>query len=407
MASKTELIPSLNIKQSKNPQVLDDVLDENFRLYYDPFNYNIDSDTPSRQIDNSSLNCVLFTHNTTLRCFVSKILIEQGKPYSILPLFKNCAILCLTINLKNRTFELKMVYDGTLTPDEMSDKSQKTPYYTSSNELAQNNFGILFETINGKINDKELNLLPIDIQTLFNKYNVGEANFYEVKNVLAEHNDKSNWFASKLHLKKDTSITSDGITQANESAKAFKRIIREKQIYTMFCSDLKITRDTASQFFDILSDNLLKKEIIILPCSEKLSEFGENCYEKSSKSWNISRENYPDCNPKKCTSFKTTGNRKIKIKWGFYSAFYHNKMRNTLNLKDVPNCKDTTMIAMMVYYLLNIRDDIKNTEFLAKGYDPNATAVLTAADFEDEDADTLGETIINNNNKVLVQQEIL
>ena len=124
MESKTELMPLSDINQAKyrrlekyepKTHIFSGAID-NFDIPDD--NNNIDSDTTSQQIDNSSLNCILFTHNTTLRCFVSKTLMENGRLYSKLPRFKNCAILCLTINLETKKFELKLAYDGVLSEKE-------------------------------------------------------------------------------------------------------------------------------------------------------------------------------------------------------------------------------------------------------------------------------------------------
>ena len=161
-------------------------------------------------------------------------------------------------------------------------------------------------------------------------------------------------------MKKDTAITSEGMTQAISSARALKSILGNKQIHTMFCSDLKRTRETSSPFFDILLlDSLIeKREIVVLPCSEELSNFGENCYEKSAKSWKMVRENYSDCIPETCNSFETSSNNMIKINWSLYSAFYNNKIRGKPNLKELPNCGQTNMVSMTLYYLLNIHSDI-------------------------------------------------
>lgn len=350
---KMEVMPKVDFEKSKKTQVLD----KNFPYIYDPINYNLDSDTPSQQTYNSSLNCVLFTHNTALRCFVSKTLMENGRSYSKLPRFKNCAILCLTINLQSKYFELKLVYDGELSEKEQI--SRERPYYTKEQHIPKAGY-TYFDPIHGTINDnnRQLNLLPIDLDKLFNKYGIKEVNIYEVRHGQGEHNDESDWTASIFHMKKDTAITIEGMTQATNSARELKRILKNKgihKIHTMFCSDLKRTRETSSPFFDILLlDSLIdKREIVVLPCSEELSNFGENCYEQSAKSWKITRENYSDCTPQKCPSFKTTRINTIKINWSLYSAFYDNKIRGKPNLKEVPNCGQTNMVSMAVYYLLN------------------------------------------------------
>jgi hypothetical protein len=317
---------------------------------------------------------------------------ENGRPYSKLPRFKNCAILCLTINLENKSFELKLAYDGVLSEKEQQKISRKRPYYTKNQNIDESTGYTYFNPIQGTINDnnRQLNLLPIDLDDLSRKYNVKEFNIYEVRHGQGEHNIGSDLLSS-VHMKKDTAITSEGMTQATSSARALKSILGNKQIHTMFCSDLKRTRETSSPFFDILLlDSLIeKREIVVLPCSEELSNFGENCYEKSAKSFKIVRENYSDCTPETCNSFETRMNNMIKINWSLYSAFYNNKIRGKPNLKELPNCGQTNMVSMALYYLLNIHSDIIEMTTVSSNSNPI-----------DENNDNNNNNNNNNNNSI-------
>ena len=198
MESTTELMPLSDINQAKyrrlekyepKSHIFSGALNtDNFDIPDDNNNYS-ESDTTSQQIDNSSLNCILFTHNTALRCFVSKTLMENGSRYEKLPRFKNCAILCLTINLENKSFELKLAYDGVLSEKEQQKISIKRPYYTKDQNIDIAGY-TYFNPIQGIIKDDniKLNLLPIDLDDLSKKYNVKEFNIYEVRHGQGEHN---------------------------------------------------------------------------------------------------------------------------------------------------------------------------------------------------------------------------
>jgi hypothetical protein len=100
-----------------------------------------------------------------------------------------------------------------------------------------------------------------------------------------------------------------------------------------------------------------------VPCANELNKSGKNgnCYEKSSNSSifasKSSRENYPACEPQTCPSIRLQEDVDVDIDWSLYSLFYDNKMRSYPNLTDKPNCKDTNMVSMTVFYLLNYEED--------------------------------------------------
>ena len=97
MESKTELMPKSDIYR--------EILKNNNNSVSSKNNYEILAGANlNNQTVNPSLNCVLFTHNTALRCFISKIIMENGLPYSKLPRFKNCAIIRVSLNLETKSF---------------------------------------------------------------------------------------------------------------------------------------------------------------------------------------------------------------------------------------------------------------------------------------------------------------
>ena len=299
-----------------------------------------------------SFNCLLVTHNNIIQCFIEKL-----RPSAQKIRFKNCAILCLSLDLETKQFKIELVFNGLLSDEETNKISIDKPYYVkevfSPNSLGYNEGDILFEPIIGNIS--LLNILPEDLANLRNKTEKNMIKFYIVRHGQAEHN------VSRLRLNMyDTSITNIGRDQAITSAKALKKILdrNDETINIVFASDLARTRQTALPFFTIM---ILDPKIIIDPCSNELSTNGDgtgNCYEKNAKIIVKALENFPNCTPETCRSIKTMSGAKIAIDWSLYRAFYSSKKNNVRSyseeLKDRPNCKDTNMIAMAVFYLLNI-----------------------------------------------------
>lgn len=306
----------------------------------------------SESDNTSSFNCLLVTHNSILQCNIDKLSPRQGNTKIR---FMNCAILCLTLDLNTGNFTINLVYNGLLSEEERAKISSKRPYYT--NENFQNPGYMTFTPINSKITDDNrlLNLLPSDLNVLKTKLGVDKINFYIVRHGQAEHNEKK-WNKSGFGLQLDTSVTQEGQQQALQAARALKNILKRQNIDQVLTSDLRRTRDTALPFFSIL--NILPRKIIIIPCANELESNGDgsgNCNQVSARQMFNPRENYPACTPQTCPSMFDTINlteSPIDIDWSLYSTFYKNKMRGYPNLTDHPNCKDTNMISMAVFYLL-------------------------------------------------------
>jgi broad specificity phosphatase PhoE len=317
-------------------------------------------------IQEPPLNCLLITHNNILQCFIEKqrfILGRQNDQRKIR--FKNCAILCLTLNLTSGGFTIELVYNGLLSDEENSKVSPQRPYYvTLKTQIYQGYEGLYvpFDPIEGQISNetRALNLLPIDLDQLKYKFKTDTIKFYIVRHGQAEHNEKK-WNMAGLSLELDTTITQEGEMQAIKSAKELKNILRNETIDIVCASDLQRTRQTVLPFifqFHFLGLSDFSQKIVIVPCANELNKSGKNgnCYEKSSKASvfasKSARENYPACEPKTCPSIRLQDGN-IDIDWSLYSLFYDNKMRSYPNLTDKPNCKDTNMVSMTVFYLLN------------------------------------------------------
>jgi broad specificity phosphatase PhoE len=314
-----------------------------------------------------ALNCLLITHNNILQCFIDKLRFISGLQNDERKTrFKNCAILRLSLNLNSYDFTLELVYNGLLSEEENAKVSEERPYYVALATLIEPEDAKLyvkFEVIQGKINQKTkiLNLLPTDLDNLKEKFNTDTINFYIVRHGQAKHNEKK-WNMSGFGLELDTTITEEGTTQAINSANELKSILGNESIDIVCVSDLERTRQTVLPFFKILGRSISSLKMVVIPCVNELNKSGSNgdCYEKSSDSSVIgnksARENYPACTPEKCPKVNLHEDVDIDIDWSLYSLFYDNKMRSYPKLTDKPNCKDTNMISMAVYYLLNYYD---------------------------------------------------
>ena len=330
--------------------------------------------TALNNIDLNSLNtiddyiCLIVSHNYRIQCFADKLL--SGKTNERKIRFKNTAILRLTIDLEQGTFVLELVHDGELSDKEESEISAARPYYTSIN--SNNNDGLVyFGKIDGKIN--KFNLLPDDLTKLKQKVKANKLVFYIVRHGQAEHNEPGYNLQARLHLKLDTSVTTPGQMQALNAAENLARILDGQKIHEVFVSDLQRTWQTAGPFF---AKHLISTATIIVdPCASEIETKGDgrgNCDAKSANKYDVQklgRENYPACTPNACKT-RDFGNQTINIDWALYSAFYQNKMRGYSNLKDIPNCKSTNMIAMAVYYLLH-KEEIANDSNLNQLYSRN------------------------------------
>ena len=306
----------------------------------------------------TSKNYAIITHNNTLQCFFEKIKSTNTKGI-VKTRFQNCAILRLTLFLtgdnKNKNkYELKLVYDGEINPEEKAQPSEKRPYYTKESDNLQPGY-THFTLISGTITDLKLNILRSDLENLKNNLGVDEINFYMVRHGQSEHNKKAWMSLSGWGLQLDTSITDDGLKQANSAAEKLADILGKQPIDTVFASDLQRTRQTALALFNS-KITLNKTKIVVLPCANELDTSGDgngNCYEKSAKSLKPFRvrENYSACTIEKihdsssdCSQITSSSQEiPIPIDWSLYLAFYDNKIRGYPKSNDIPNCGETNI----------------------------------------------------------------
>ena len=341
---------------------------------------------------NRALNCLLITHNNILQCFIDKLSNNNG----IKTRFKNCAILRLSLKLSEYSFTIELVYDGLLTREENAKVSLERPYYVGlATQIHEDDKGhfVPFVPIRGEITaeTKALNLLPIDLDHLKAKFNTDIINFYIARHGQSKHNEKK-WNMAGFGLDLDTTITEEGKSQAINSANALNTILRNGTIDIVCVSDLERTRQTVLPFFHILSMDISLFKMVVIPCANELNKSGSNgdCYEKSSDSSVIgnksARENYPACTPEKCPTINLRKGLDIEIDWSLYSLFYDNKMRSYPNLTDKPNCKDTNMVSMTVFYLLNYGEEISRVSLIK----PQMVDSESESEYEDLDVLHIG-----------------
>jgi broad specificity phosphatase PhoE len=352
------------------------------------------SSSSSSSSSKKYFNCLLATHNNILQCTIDKLIPRKGGPKIR---FKNCAILCLTIDLDTTKivqktgitdlgsykFKLELVYNGLLSEKESEQVSEDEKLYYVKEDINDEKYKTFIPITDFITEDKILNLLPEDISTLKNKLEADAIRFYIVRHGQAEHNEKNFFSRSRWGAKIDTSVTQLGQQQATQAASEFENILGPNQhIDIVFASDLQRTRQTLLPFFE-LPNVILEKTIIIDPCANELGLNGDgtgNCWEKTASSWKkLSRENYPDCTPKTCPVIKSLTGDNITIDWRLYSLFYKRYKKNIRGYpdsRDYPNCANTNMISMAVFYLLNLYKPIAQEPEYKIEYDEDGNIMV-------------------------------
>jgi hypothetical protein len=108
--------------------------------------------------------------------------------------------------------------------------------------------------------------------------------------------------------------------------------------------------------------------MIVLPCSHEVAGVGNNgdCDSSNSFMSKGAFENYPRCTKENISDSTYNENfNRCAAKWDFYKRFYDYQMRNENDnaygmvfgkKSRRMKCRDTNMIALAIYYLIN-KDD--------------------------------------------------
>lgn len=361
---------------------------------------------------------LIASHNSRIQCFLDKFKKTEKQIR-----FKNCAVLrmeLVPLNALETRVTISMVYPGEL---EVKEQQKDKMYYTTSSSAQfggddeLDNTVIRIESDVNRIENRIENCektrtcplslkkmfqmkkkkqtgiqetefkdieTTIDEKTLQNLLNLKPSDvdrpyvFYMVRHGQAEHNV---YPAVQLIRKKDTSLTeSVGHKQAINAGIALAEIIQmynDSTVNYTFCSDLLRTRHTLLDIYKgirkVNEAIQLPSKMVVLPCANELSYFkNENCDSLTSKEAlaRFAAENFPGCDMKQiqdtngsCIQIKDPeSGLTMEIDWSFYTPFYGNAFRNTIGKTQTMHCRDTTMIAMAVKYIL--QDTTPLSEFI-------------------------------------------
>ncbi len=308
---------------------------------------------------------MIVSHNTRIQCLLDAV--QQNESNNKIR-FMNCAILKMTITPKS--LYLSMVYEGNLSEKEKRKISAERPYYVKNVPTIRPPGYILYPNFTYRL-DTHIFTQYLKLPPFNKKYT-----FFIVRHGQAMHNDKGNVMAGKLHIIPDTSLTSDGIEQAKIAGQELYNYLTEQKQKVpthFFVSDLRRTHETLfgivkSAREQSLSENFLPftQKPVVLPCASELPIKGVkgNCDQATGDSGlhkKLAAENYSSCKVNSDGSLDAKCNPEVN--WNImYLPFYGGKVRGQedtivgrtkqlLYPLDKTTCRNTSMIAMAIYYL--------------------------------------------------------
>ncbi len=297
---------------------------------------------------------ILVTHPTRIQCLLDPLRID-GK-------WKHCAILKLEIG--PATLKLSMVHSG--------ENYEVGPYFVKDqSEVKRGNQ--LFDpdvTVNDLAQLRNTFKLPYVLKDNYV--------FYIVNHGKAHHGmlflDPS--LTDESHLPDIEKVFQSGVDQSERAGVALRNELRSSgnRIDHMFVSDLKRAHQTSR----ILNRAIgYSKMPIVLPCAHEVTSKGTigNCDEVSADASfkKISRENYSSCRASDGMESRTCS----PVDWhSIYLPFYGDKVRSqedsawgVLSMKRrtvnqiKQQCRNTSMIAMAIYYISHKRMTIEQYIF--------------------------------------------
>jgi len=318
----------------------------------------------------TTIRSIIVTHQGRLRCFLHDFLIQStpvvfgktientgsissdsgltdkeynsdsdnssiGGSKNIVHRFQNASVMKMTIS--QMSVKIELIANGTI-DEEKPDYIYYVKPGTKDSKAEQGKYQIQeFHPKTLLNNNKHFNL-------------TGDNNNYEfflIRHGQAEHNVLKG--IGKAFSKKNTSLTSEGRKQAQNSGKELKALMKNKDINFLFVSDLKRTSQTLKEIINVINPSLLNKQTIVLPCNHELK------YNNSSKCDGNQKmtpnENITTCKPNTTGADNCKVIENIKLDWSHYNNFYDGMRGSTLiskisksSGKNAKHCRDNNII---------------------------------------------------------------
>ena len=280
--------------------------------------------------------------------YQTEVILGGGKGFS-LPRFKNGSVLEYVIT--SDAINIRLLIDG-----EVDEKKEKYIYYVLPGDEFKD-----IGAVQGRYNVTPFN--PIKLQN--NTYQVAPGQkyiFYVVRHGQATHNllkSKMEKLGNVLTGKKDTSLTDEGKQQARRSGAKMASLLKNESVLApghLFSSDLKRTRETATNFITGLLNNIDeasadykkiadvsdKHSLIVLPCAHELAFIKSGNCDAEQAMLPTPPENQTSCS---LSNRDCNYEGHFDVNWDEYYRFYgsstRSKMCKTCGRR---RCKDTDMV---------------------------------------------------------------
>ena len=314
---------------------------------------------------------IITTHQARLRCFLHKYVINDNN--NKMNRFQNGCIIKFTINPK--TIEIELLYNG-----EIDEEKADYVYYVKPG------------TKDTKADEGKYQIQELPKITVNNDLNLRSQNtytFYLIRHGQAEHNLLKG-IQKVVGVHKNTNLTDIGILQAENSGKEMVSILNNTKINYLFASDLSRTHQTMNHFIkNIPQDNLLNKEIIVLPCSHELKYVDGSKCDGNQGYTPTPNENISTCTNETCKEIEG-----IPVNWNYYDIFYGEGTRNSPG-NNRQHCSSNNMIELAIELIHQKPIETNKTEE-NKETDEDINTYLT----------TSTPTIILNNEKSKNEEQL-
>lgn len=263
----------------------------------------------------NNINVLVVTHNSRLRCFLSKI---QGGAKILR--FKNCAILKIVITPQRNEYNIELFYEGEKGSgvDKLDDKFYGINLTEINGGFIRNFLGLNKKKQQPEKTEKEaqpFTAIHIEYNKINNLINLGHdtITLYVVRHAEGDHNKKTNKYKGwinrltsilQIPLHIDPPLSPEGNNQAKNAGTFLAKPENGIKFNYAFTSELKRTRETAINILDtILQQNIT---LYPIPCIHEVSNYAKGLCDDFKLNSNLIRA--PE-NKSKCFKYKNhTGN---------------------------------------------------------------------------------------------------